>query len=55
MWKLFRHRPFARRREALDGVAFCDTCGEVCTPECRSAARMDRARAPMPAEASFPR
>jgi hypothetical protein len=26
------------------GTTFCDGCGQVCTPDCRSAARLERAR-----------
>jgi hypothetical protein len=26
------------------GTTFCDGCGQVCTRDCRSAARLDRAR-----------
>jgi hypothetical protein len=37
---LFRRRAAA----VLRGVTFCEGCAEVCTAECRSAARLDRAR-----------
>lgn len=33
-----------RRVAVLRGVAFCETCAQVCTAECRSQARLDRAR-----------
>ncbi len=26
------------------GTTFCDGCGQVCTADCRSAARLERAR-----------
>jgi hypothetical protein len=38
---------FARlrqRREATRGVEFCESCGQVCTAECRAEARMERTR-----------
>jgi hypothetical protein len=38
---------FLRRRSAADlsTASICDGCGQVCTSECRSAARYDRVRA----------
>jgi hypothetical protein len=39
MWRRLR-----RRAAALNGVQFCDECGQVCTSECRSQARIDRVR-----------
>ncbi len=34
-----------RRRTAdLAAVTFCDSCGQVCTAECRAAAHDDRVR-----------
>jgi hypothetical protein len=37
---------FLRRRRSADlsTVSFCDTRGQVCTAECRSAAHYDRIR-----------
>jgi hypothetical protein len=37
---------FRRRRRTADlsAVSFCDSCGQVCTAECRAAARHDRIR-----------
>jgi len=37
---------FFRRRTAavLTATTFCERCGQVCTAECRSAARLDRVR-----------
>jgi hypothetical protein len=37
---------FFRRRTAavLAATTFCECCGQVCTAECRSAARRDRVR-----------
>ena len=49
---------FARlrqRRAELRGVRFCESCGEVCTPECRSRARFDRAKAEAIYAAGLPR
>jgi hypothetical protein len=34
-----------RLRPTIDTTSFCDSCGQVCTAECRSAALRDRARA----------
>jgi hypothetical protein len=28
----------------LSGTTFCESCGQVCTPACRSTASLDRAR-----------
>lgn len=36
MLKIFRRRP--------TDVRFCEACSEVCTPECRSQARLGAAR-----------
>lgn len=37
---------FLRRRRTADlaTVAFCDSCGQVCTAQCRAAAHYDRVR-----------
>ncbi len=37
---------FLRRRRTADlsTVSFCDGCAQVCTAECRAAARYDRVR-----------
>ena len=32
------------RRAAARGVEFCDSCGQVCTSQCRAQARIDRTR-----------
>lgn len=39
MIKLFR-----RRHTAAHGVTFCDSCGQVCTADCRTDARYERTR-----------
>lgn len=31
-----------QRREQLRGVEFCESCGQVCTTECRVQARVER-------------
>jgi hypothetical protein len=33
-----------QRREAARGVEFCESCGQVCTAECRAEARIERTR-----------
>lgn len=33
-----------QRAARLRGVEFCDSCGQVCTPACRSQARLEQAR-----------
>lgn len=35
---------FRRRRPRLGRVTFCDSCGHVCTAECRSAAQVEQTR-----------
>jgi hypothetical protein len=32
------------QRGVVRGAEFCDECGQVCTAECRSQARIDRVR-----------
>jgi len=34
----------AGRRAAVAGTTFCDGCAQVCTADCRSAARVEGAR-----------
>ena len=43
MIKLF-HR---RRAINLQNVTLCESCGQVCTPECRAEARYERTRTAM--------
>lgn len=33
-----------QRRAATRGVEFCDSCGRVCTSECRAQARLHQLR-----------
>lgn len=35
---------FRRKRARLVRVTFCDSCGQVCTAECRSEALAEQAR-----------
>lgn len=37
---------FLRRRRAarLTAVTFCDSCGQICTADCRATAHYDRVR-----------
>lgn len=37
--RLWQHRPTAR------GAEFCESCGQVCTVECRAQARVEYVRA----------
>jgi hypothetical protein len=33
-----------QRRAEARGVEFCESCGQICTTECRAQARLDRVR-----------
>jgi hypothetical protein len=33
-----------QRRSAARGVEFCESCGQVCTTECRAQARLEQIR-----------
>jgi hypothetical protein len=43
------------RRSRSDTVDFCDSCAQVCTPECRSTAYQDRTRNQVLTQLPFPR
>jgi hypothetical protein len=49
-------RTALRRRAAQPrGVAFCDSCGQVCTPACRSQARLEQVRTQVAWQLPLPR
>jgi hypothetical protein len=46
---------FRRRARRPMNAEFCDGCGQVCTPQCRAQAQVERTQASVLAVGPFPR